>query len=199
MSERDDRSVSSTASEAQPSYTSTAATSTEEPSRRRKVRSTPNYGDYNPASERASTAARGASKKKDTKPELLLRKALWRVGLRYRKNVKTLPGKPDIVFSRARLVVFVDGDFWHGRHWPLRKSKLLKGSNPDYWIRKIERNMERDTEHVAKLKEMGWSIMRVWETDITSDLAQILDDIRSEVISRSDAPSLNTNEPRTDN
>ena len=107
---------------------------------------TPSYKYLNAASASASKAARASSKKQDTKPELRLRRALWRAGHRYRKNVATLPGKPDIVFVRARLAVFCDGDFWHGRNWPERKAKLEQGHNPGYWVAKIERNMERDLD-----------------------------------------------------
>lgn len=138
----------------------------------------PSYRGREPASARASAAARGASKKADTRCEVLLRSVLWRAGCRFRKNVAELPGKPDIVFSRARVVVFCDGDFWHGRDWGARRCKLSQGSNAGYWVEKIRRNRERDQERTQLLKENGWTVLRFWETDILSDpdgpAAQIL-------------------------
>lgn len=130
------------------------------------TRSTPSYVGLKPASERASRAARGASRKRDTKPEKLLRSLLWRRGLRFRKDYAALPGRPDIVFTKAKVAVFVDGDFWHGKDWPARKAKLAKGNNPDYWIAKIERNMGRDARRTEVLEAAGWRVLRYWESDI---------------------------------
>jgi len=130
------------------------------------------YKGRKPASARASAAARGSSKKIDTRCEILLRRTLWAAGARYRKNVKELPGRPDIVFPKAKLVVFCDGDFWHGRNWESRRQKLAQGTNPDYWISKIERNIERDRLSTSKLEEMGWTVLRVWETEIRSSPLQ---------------------------
>lgn len=137
----------------------------------------PSYKEFHAASERASAAARGASRKQDTKCEITLRKALWHAGARYRKNVSTLPGKPDIVFPGARVVVFCDGDFWHGRDWEKRRRKLAQGSNSDYWIAKIERNKERDRENSEKLEELGWRVLRVWETDVNNDVFGVVEKI----------------------
>jgi DNA mismatch endonuclease, patch repair protein len=124
------------------------------------------YRGRKPASPQASAAGRGSSKKSDTKCERLLRQALWAAGYRYRKNLADLPGHPDIAFLRARLAVFVDGDFWHGRDWESRRQKLQAGSNPDYWIAKIQRNMERDRETTSRLQELGWTVLRFWESEI---------------------------------
>jgi len=107
-------------------------------------------------------------KAQDTKPELKLRKALWNLGFRYRKNVKKLPGTPDIVFRKAKLVVFVDGEFWHGFDWEQKKLKIK--TNHDFWIPKIERNMQRDAENNTLLSEKGWKVMRFWEKEINSNL-----------------------------
>lgn len=126
------------------------------------------YKGRRPASPRASAAARGSSKKTDTGCELLLRRAIWALGFRYRKDVQALPGRPDIVFFKARVAVFCDGDFWHGRDWESRRQKLARGTNPDYWIAKIEGNMERDRQNTLKLEEMGWTVLRFWESDIRS-------------------------------
>jgi DNA mismatch endonuclease (patch repair protein) len=124
------------------------------------------YKGRKPASPQASATGRANSKKSDTKCERLLRQALWAAGYRYRKNVADLPGHPDVVFLRARLAVFVDGDFWHGRDWENRREKLRAGSNPDYWIAKIQRNMERDRETTSRLQELGWTVLRFWESEI---------------------------------
>jgi len=107
-------------------------------------------------------------KAQDTKPELKLRKALWNLGFRYRKNVKKLPGTPDIVFRKAKLVVFVDGEFWHGFEWEQKKLKIK--TNRDFWIPKIERNMQRDAGNNTLLIEKGWKVMRFWEKEINSNL-----------------------------
>ena len=139
----------------------------------------PTYTGRSAASAHASAAARGASKKAGTRPEVLLRRALWHAGLRYRKNDTTLPGKPDIVFKRQRVAVFCDGDFWHGRHWSERKPKLRQGHNADYWIAKIERNMERDLKNKETLAKMGWTVVRVWEGDIKNRADQVVERIRT--------------------
>src|SRR5688572_21355404 len=76
---------------------------------------------------------------KETDPEVRLRKALWAIGIRYRKNVAKLPGKPDIVINKSKLVIFIDGEFWHGFNWSIKKKKIK--ANRKYWIAKIERNM----------------------------------------------------------
>lgn len=142
-------------------------------------RTTPSYDGLEPASKQASAAARGSSKKRDTRCEVKLRKALWHAGVRYRKNVRSLPGKPDIVFYRARLAIFCDGDFWHGKDWGERRSNLSKGANPDYWVAKIERNRERDREHAAKLDADGWTVLRFWESEIHEDTEAIVEEILS--------------------
>ena len=142
------------------------------------------YRGLKPASDRASRAARGASKKSDTKPEVMLRKDLWRRGLRYRKNVARLPGKPDIVFTRAKVAVFVDGDFWHGRDWETRREKLSRGHNAAYWIRKIDRNLERDRAQEAQLRASGWVVLRAWESDIRRDVSEMSARIAEVVVER---------------
>lgn len=139
----------------------------------------PSYKGRYPSSSQATKAARGASRKADTSCELKLRKALWHSGFRYRKNVAELPGKPDIVFYGARLAVFCDGDFWHGRNWPERKRKLSRGSNSEYWVKKIERNIERDAMNTEALEQSGWQVMRFWESDIHQDVDSVVEQIRS--------------------
>jgi DNA mismatch endonuclease (patch repair protein) len=143
------------------------------------VRTAPSYKNLRPASARASRAAKGSSKKTDTKPELMLRRILFRSGYRYRKDVASLPGRPDIVFPNAKIAVFCDGDFWHGRHWTTRKAKLACGTNPHYWISKIERNMDRDQENQEKLEARGWRVLRFWEGEIREETAVVVSEIIS--------------------
>jgi DNA mismatch endonuclease (patch repair protein) len=129
----------------------------------------PSYKGLRPASARATAAARGSSKKADTRCEVTLRRALWAAGCRYRKNVSELPGCPDLVFAGARVAVFCDGDFWHGRDWERRRKKLQSGSNPVYWLAKIQRNIDRDQQNTLRLCDMGWTVLRFWESEIQSN------------------------------
>jgi DNA mismatch endonuclease (patch repair protein) len=110
-----------------------------------------------------------ANRKTDTAHELLLRRVLWRRGLRFRKHAAGLPGRPDVVFPGARVAVFCDGDFWHGRDWPTRRARLARGTNAAYWLAKIARNLERDAEATALLERQGWLVLRLWETDVERD------------------------------
>lgn len=116
-----------------------------------------------------------SNKGKDTKPELLLRKELWRRGLRYRKNYKELYGKPDIVFLGARIAVFVDGKMWHGYDWEHQKDDFK--SRRDYWIPKIERNIEHDYEVTQELISLDWLVMRFWNFEIKKNLQECADKI----------------------
>jgi DNA mismatch endonuclease (patch repair protein) len=143
----------------------------------------PSYKGFAPASETASRAKR-ANRNKDTLHEVLLRRALWRLGLRFRKHVSGLPGNPDLVFSRARVLVFCDGDFWHGRNWSRLKAQLRLRHNSAYWVAKISRNRERDKQLNCLLEQQGWQVLRVWETDIKTDPASIALSIRDTVVSR---------------
>ena len=105
-------------------------------------------------------------KSSDTTIELLLRKALWEKGYRYRKNYKKLPGKPDIALTKYRIAIFCDGEFFHGKDWEVLRPRLEKSRNSEYWIKKIERNQERDDEIDKKLLFMGWTVIRFWGNDI---------------------------------
>jgi DNA mismatch endonuclease (patch repair protein) len=101
-----------------------------------------------------------AVKSKDSKIEITLRKALYHKGYRYRKNCRAVFGNPDIVFVREKIVVFCDSEFWHGHDWENRKSDFK--SKQDFWIPKIERNMERDREVTARLESEGYVVLRFW-------------------------------------
>lgn len=105
-------------------------------------------------------------KGKDTKIELVLRKALWHKGIRYRKNYKDLPGKPDIVLTKYKIAIFCDGEFFYGKDWDKLKVRLGKSNNGEYWIRKIERNRERDYENEKRLMFLGYKVLRFWGKDI---------------------------------
>ncbi len=105
-------------------------------------------------------------KPQDTKIEVLLRKALWKKGIHYRKNFKGLPGTPDIVITKYKIAIFCDGEFFHGKDWEILKPRLQKGSNSEFWISKISRNKERDDEINKKLLFMGWTVIRFWGDDI---------------------------------
>ena len=116
-------------------------------------------------------------KSKDTEPELLVRQALWKRGLRYRVNVRTLPGKPDIVFTRAKIAIFCDGDFWHGHNWAVRGMASLEeelNSYSEFWRSKILSNIERDSKNTLALTESGWIVIRLWESDIRKDLTSCI-------------------------
>ena len=107
-------------------------------------------------------------KSSNTKIEVMLRKALWNKGYRYRKNYKALPGTPDIALTKYKIAVFCDGEFFHGKDWEILKPRLEKGSNKDYWISKISRNRERDDAVNKKLLFMGWTVIRFWGDDINN-------------------------------
>ena len=102
---------------------------------------------------------------KDTSIELLLRKALWHKGYRYRKNYKVLPGSPDIVLTKYKIAIFCDSEFFHG-NWDSLKTRLEKGKNPKFWINKIERNRNRDYENDKKLLFLGYTVIHFWGQDI---------------------------------
>lgn len=102
----------------------------------------------------------------DTSIEVALRKALWQEGIRYRKNYKKLPGSPDIAITKYKIAIFCDSEFFHGKDWEILKPRLEKGNNPDYWIKKITRNQERDTEKDQQLLFLGWTVVHFWGKDI---------------------------------
>ena len=105
-------------------------------------------------------------KSSDTKIEKILRKALWEKVYRYRKNYKKLPGKPDIVITKYKIAIFCDSEFFHGKDWEVLKPQLERGNNPDFWIRKISKNMERDIIVNQQLLFLGWTVIRFWGEEI---------------------------------
>ena len=120
---------------------------------------------------------------KDTGIEKLLRRALWKQGIRYRKNYKELPGKPDIVITKYKIAVFCDSEFWHGKDWEGLKERLEKGKRGDYWIKKITRNRERDEETNKKLLYLGWTVMRFWGEDIRKNTNMCIQAIKEVIFS----------------
>ena len=119
---------------------------------------------------------------KDTRIEVALRKELWSRGLRYRKNVSTVPGKPDIAFIGKKVAVFCDSEFWHGYDWEHRKDDIK--TNREFWITKIERNIQRDKEVNQILEEQGWIVLRFWGKEIQKNLSECADRIESVVKNR---------------
>jgi DNA mismatch endonuclease (patch repair protein) len=115
-------------------------------------------------------------KGKDTGLEVRVRSELHKRGLRFRKHVKELPGRPDIVFSRARVAVFIDGDFWHGYRFPAWKDKVS-----DFWKKKISENRERDKKNHRKLREMGWMVIRLWQHELKKDFSSCIEKIVASV------------------
>jgi len=109
--------------------------------------------------------------------ETMMAKALWHRGIRYRLNYRALAGSPDIAITKHKTAVFIDGEFWHGHDWEIRKPKLKR--NREYWIEKIEENMARDIRNDEILKAAGWSVIHFWEKDVLKNLDACVDIIVS--------------------
>ena len=115
-------------------------------------------------------------KSSGTSPERILIKALRSKGYKISTSNNKLPGNPDIILARKKIAVFVDGEFWHGYHWKMKKKRIKK--NRKYWINKIENNIKRDRKCNAQLKKAGWKILRFWQHDIEKDLKKCIKTIR---------------------
>ena len=115
----------------------------------------------------------------NTSIEVLLRKALWHEGIRYRKNLKSLPGKPDIAITKYKIAIFCDGEFWHGKNWVDKKNALK--TNRDFWITKIERNIMRDNKNEKKLADMGWVVLRFWGNEINKGLEDCVNQVKETI------------------
>ncbi|WP_037325627.1 very short patch repair endonuclease [Anaerovibrio sp. RM50] len=116
-------------------------------------------------------------KSTNTKPERKLRLALWHNGIRYRKNWRKLPGSPDIAITKYKIAVFVDGDFWHARGHQEAPGEQVK-TNKEYWVPKLTRNVERDKEVNDQLTQLGWLVLRFWESEIEKDIGAAVDEIK---------------------
>lgn len=112
-------------------------------------------------------------KNRDTDLELSIGSELSRCGFKFRKHVRALPGTPDIVFPIDKLAIFLDGDFWHGYRFPSWRHKLSR-----FWQKKIEKNRERDRRNMAKLRRMGWKVVRIWQHEIERDLSACVDKVK---------------------
>lgn len=123
-----------------------------------------------------------AVKNKDSKIEIMLRKELWSRGLRYQKNSSKVYGKPDIVFIGKKVAVFCDSEFWHGYDWENKKNEIK--SKREFWIPKIERNMQRDIEVTEKIQSENWIVLRFWGNEIKKDLTECADTIERTIKQR---------------
>jgi DNA mismatch endonuclease (patch repair protein) len=141
-------------------------------------------GSAEPSSRRdpaVTSRMMAAVRNKDSKAELALRRQLHARGLRYRLHARDLPGRPDLVIHKYRLAVFVDGDFWHGNAWKVRGLARFEDqfpSNRDFWVAKIRRNMQRDQEVTAALVAGGWTVVRLWESEVLASPAAAADRVQ---------------------
>lgn len=124
----------------------------------------------------------GKIRGKNTKPELAFRKALWQAGYRYRVDYKKLIGKPDILLKKYKTAIFIDGEFWHGHNWKNRKHKIK--SNREFWIPKIERNIQRDQEVNECLEDLGYTVFRFWESEVKKNLEGCITKVTSHLESK---------------
>jgi DNA mismatch endonuclease (patch repair protein) len=135
----------------------------------------------NLSSEQRSKNMR-AIKSSATKDEIRLATALWHLGYRYRKNNKTIFGTPDLTFKNLKIAIFVDSEFFHGKDWENQKDRVK--TNPEYWQKKIERNIQRDIEVNKYLESQNWKVLRFWSEQIEKNLEDCVTKIQSEIISR---------------
>jgi DNA mismatch endonuclease, patch repair protein len=142
------------------------------------------YAGFHPASPTASRIAAKASRKRGTKCEVKLRQALRKLGLKFTMNDSSLSGCPDLVFKREKVAIFADGDFWHGRKLAIRIATLSTGHNSSYWIQKIQSNVIRDRAVTRQLRALGWRVIRIWESQINSDIDRATARIANAVSSR---------------
>lgn len=147
----------------------------------------PSFSGLSAASDMSSRSKR-ANRKTGSSIENLLAKELWKNGMRYRRNSTRILGNPDIVFKGAKVAIFCDGDFWHGKNWSELRRKLERGWNGEYWLAKIERNIERDKAVSESLRDDGWIVLRFWESDLQSDIDEAVTMVIDAVESRSGIP-----------
>lgn len=113
-----------------------------------------------------------AIRSKNTKIEVLLGQALWKAGFRYRKHSSKILGKPDFSMKKYKIVIFCDSEFWHGKNWEVAQHKI--GSNKEFWLKKIQGNIDRDIKVNLELKKQGWTVLRFWEKEIKKNLQKCL-------------------------
>ena len=131
-----------------------------------------------PEEKRSRTMSRIRSS--NTSIEVSLRRALWREGIRFRKNYKKLPGAPDIAITKYQIAIFCDGEFWHGKDWALSKPRLK--TNREFWIEKIEKNMKRDKMNEWELGRLGWTVLRFWGMEIKKDLRGCVREVKKAIL-----------------
>ncbi|MCL1949726.1 MAG: very short patch repair endonuclease [Turicibacter sp.] len=137
--------------------------------------------EFNTSAERSKLMSRIRSA--GGKGETMLQKSLWHKNIRYRKNYRKIPGSPDIALTKYKIAVFIDGEFWHGFDWKARKERGFK-NNPDYWIKKIERNIQRDIEVNQQLQELDWLVLRFWEKAVLKNLDDCIRKIEAAILYR---------------
>lgn len=120
-----------------------------------------------------------AIKGKDSDIEILLRKALWERGYRYRKNYKKLKGSPDIVLTKHKIAIFCDSEFWHGYNWDVQKQRVK--TNSEFWDKKILNNIKRDKEVNEYLTSQGWTVIRFWDRDIKKNIDECVKKIKQAI------------------
>ena len=151
---------------------------------------------YKPRDPEVTAKTMSAVKSRDSRAEMTLRRALWRRGLRYRLHARDLPGKPDIVFRSAKIAIFVDGDFWHGKglleDGERAFRSALRTARQDWWVEKIAANVARDKLTTERLKEKGWLVVRVWESDVTSDVGRFASKMERAVAARTSGKRMPT-------
>ena len=121
---------------------------------------------------------------KDTSIEVLLRKALWAQGIRYRKNYTKLPGKPDIAITKYKIAIFCDSEFFHGKDWDKLKERLSRSEKGEYWICKIQRNQERDREIDQQLRFLEWTVIHFWGNEIKKNTDNCIRTIKEAIFER---------------
>ena len=121
-------------------------------------------------------------KSRNTSIEVTLRRALWREGIRYRKNYRKLPGTPDIAITKHQIAVFCDGEFWHGKDWAISKPRLR--TNREFWVEKIEKNMGRDRKNEWELGRLGWTVIRFWGMEIKKNLRGCVKEVKLAILIR---------------
>ncbi len=118
---------------------------------------------------------------KNTEIERMLRRELWHRGYRYRKNYGMLPGKPDIALTKYKIAVFCDSEFFHGKDWESQAVRILKCNNSEYWLKKIQRNIDRDYEVNKQLEALGWKVLRFWGRDIKKNVEDCVSEIEEAI------------------
>ncbi len=154
-------------------------------------RSLASFKGLRSSSRQATAAAKGSSRKSGNQCELVLQRALLSQACPFLSNVTELIGCPDLAFPESKLVVFCDGDFWHGRHWDERRNKLLRGANSTYWVAKITANITRDWRVTRAYLDAGWTVLRFWESDLRADPHRVARHILSALGERSDPQARN--------